>query len=115
MIIVSGWFYSLNCQRIETKGPNLSQGYSRRGQVGKLGREGPSVSPQFSPNGCALPLTGVKHLQTKQNTLPPDFLHMQLPPRRWKLCAANGGVLREAKTMVADKKTEVNAGAALAP
>lgn len=80
----------------KTKGPNTSQGYSRRGQVGKLGREGPSV------------------LQTKQDTLAPDFLHMQLPQMRRKPCAANGGVLREAKTVVAEKKTEVNVGAVLA-
>lgn len=34
---------------------------------------------------------------------------------RRKLCAANGGALGEAREMVADKKTEVNVGAALAP
>lgn len=34
---------------------------------------------------------------------------------RGRLCAANGGVLREAKTMMADKKTEADMGAALSP
>lgn len=62
----------------KTKDSNLSQGYSWKGQVGRLGQGGPSVSPQlcFSPD-------------------------------------ANGGVLSEEQTMVAERKTEVNVGAAL--
>lgn len=53
----------------KTAGPRLSQGYSRRGQVGKLGRKAGLPPP---PNSWAAPLTPGKHLQTKQNTLAPQ-------------------------------------------